>query len=58
MKKKKKCHFVEQFQIPIENRRNRQNRYPYNTNTRPLTLLSWYRHFNKKAAKGDGVKLV
>jgi hypothetical protein len=31
-----------QFQNPIENRRNR------NTETRPLTSLALYRHFNKK----------
>jgi hypothetical protein len=24
------------------------NRYPYHTNTRPLTFLFWYRHFTKR----------
>jgi hypothetical protein len=34
--------------IKYENRRERQNQYPEDTNAWPLTFLSWYRHFIKK----------
>ena len=33
--------------IKYQNRRKRQNRYPWHKNTRPLIFLAWYRHFNK-----------
>jgi len=38
----------EQFKNKMEYQRNRGQIIPINTNTRPLTLLTWYRHFNKK----------
>jgi hypothetical protein len=47
-KRKKILHQIRRFQNHV---RNCKNRDKYDTsNTRPLILLAWYRHFNKSGA--------